>query len=124
MLSLFGKKIYNEFKLPGWLSNIIALMSISYSTIGIVFGVFDENPRFLIPLIILTAIFYGIGIKYGLKFKSSFYLSIIPFSLIIIISAVLMKLSDDGSMFFFISLFVVGSVTLIIKNLINLQKNG
>jgi uncharacterized membrane protein len=120
--SLFGKKINGEIKVPIWFSNLIALASVSFCTIGIVFGIFDENQTSFFVLIIITSILYGIGIKYGLKLKSGFYLSIIPFSIIIIISAFLIKLSDDAGMFFFISLFVIGSVTLVIKNLIDLQK--
>ena len=120
--SLFVKKINKEIKFPTWFSNLIALTSVSFGTIGIVFGIFDENQTSFFVLIIIASILYGIGIKYGLKVKSGFYLSIIPFSIIIIISAFLIKLSDDASMFFFISLFVIGSVTLVIKNLIDLQK--
>jgi uncharacterized membrane protein len=120
--SLYGKKINEEIKVPIWFSNIIALGSVSFGTIGIVFGIFDENQTSFFILIIITSILYGIGIKYGLKVKSGFYLSIIPFSIIIIISAFLIKLSDDAGMFFFISLFVIGSVTFVIKNLIDLQK--
>ena len=120
--SLFGKKINGEIKVPIWFSNLIALASVSFGTIGIVFGIFDKNQTSFFVLIIITSILYGIGIKYGLKLKSGFYLSIIPFSIIIIISAFLIKLSDDAGMFFFISLFVIGSVTLVIKNLIDLQK--
>jgi uncharacterized membrane protein len=120
--SLYGKKINEEIKVPIWFSNIIALGSVSFGTIGIVFGIFDKNQTSFFILIIITSILYGIGIRYGLKVKSGFYLSIIPFSIIIIISAFLIKLSDNAGMFFFISLFVIGSVTLVIKNLIDLQK--
>ena len=119
---LYAKKINKEIKVPIWFSNIIALASVSFGTIGIVFSIFDENQSYLFVLIIMTSILYGIGIKYGLKVKSGFYLSIIPFSIIIIISAFLIKLSHDLGMFFLISLFVIGSVTLVIKNLIDLQK--
>lgn len=119
---LYGKKINKEIKVPIWFSNLISLASVSFSTIGIVFGIFDKNQTSFFVLIVITSILYGIGIKYGLKVKSGFYLSIIPFSIIIIISAFLIKLSDDAGMFFFISLFVIGSITLVIKNLIDLQK--
>lgn len=124
LLTIFlnGKKINKEIEVPIWFSNLIALASVSFSTIGIVFGIFDNNQKSFFVLIIITSILYGIGIKYGLKTKSSFYLSIIPFSIIIIVSAFLIKLSDDAGTFFLISLFVIVSVTLVIKNLINLQK--
>jgi len=120
--SLFGKKINSGIKSPIWFSNLIALASVSFSTIGIVLGVFDKNQTSFLVLIVITSILYGIGIKYGLKLQSGFYLSIIPFSIIVIISAFLIKLSDDAGMFFFISLFVIVSITFVIKNLINLQK--
>jgi len=120
--SLYGKKIKGEIKVPIWFSNILALGSVSFCTIGIVFGIFGENQTSFFVLISITSILYGIGIKYGLKVKSGFYLSIIPFSIIIIISAFLIKLSGDAGMFFITSFFVIGSVTLVIKNLIDLQK--
>lgn len=120
--SLFGNKINSEIKFPNWFSNLIALASITFSTIGIALGIFDESQTSFSVLIIITSILYGIGIKYGLNHKKGFYLSTIPFSIIIIISALLIKSSDDAGMFFFISLFVIVSVTLVIKNLINLQK--
>lgn len=120
--SLFARKIFENIKTPIWFSNLIALASVAYSTIGITFGIFDSKQTSFFVLIIITSILYGVGIKYGLKVKSGFYLSIIPFSIIIIISAFLIKLSNDASMFFIISLFVIASVTFIIKNLIDLQK--
>lgn len=120
--SLFGKKINREIKVPIWFTNLIALTSVSFSTIGIVMGIFDKNKTSFYLLIMLTLILYGIGIKYALKVKRGFYLSIISFSIIIIFSAFFIKLSTDAGMFFFITLFVIGSVTFVIKNLINLQK--
>ena len=121
-VALFGNKIKGEIKSPIWFSNLIALASVSFSTIGIVIGIYDRDQASFVVLVIITSVLYGIGIKYGLKQKSSFYLSIIPFSIIVIISAFLIELSDDASMFFFISLFVIVSITFVIKNLINLQK--
>ncbi len=121
-MSLFGKNLNSAIKFPVWFSNLIALAAVSYSTIGIVIGIIDNNQTSFFALIMITSILYGIGINYGLKVKSSFYLSIIPFSIIIIISSLLIKLSDDASMFFVISLFVIGSVTFVIKNLTDLQK--
>ena len=117
-VALFGKKITS----PVWLTNIMALASVSFSTIGISIGIFDQKQTAFFLLILITSILYGLGIIYGMKKKSSFYLSIIPFSIIIIVSVFLTKLSNNAGMFFFISLFVVASVTFVIKNLIDLKK--
>lgn len=122
IIALVGKKTTKEIKPPIWFTNLIALASVSFSTIGISLGIFDQKQISFFVLIVITSILYGLGVKYGLKVKSVFYLSIIPFSIIVIISAFLIKLSDDAGMFFIISLFIIASVTFVIKNLINLQK--
>jgi uncharacterized membrane protein len=122
IITLVGKKTTKEIKPPIWFTNLIAFASVSFSTIGISLGIFDQKQTPFFILIIITSILYALGIKYGLKGKSGFYLSIIPFSIIVIISAFLIKLSNDAGMFFIISLFIIASVTFVIKNLINLQK--
>jgi len=121
-IALFSKKITKKIQVPIWFTNLIALACVSFSTIGICIGVFEKAQISFFVLIIITLILYSIGIKYGLKVKSGFYLSIIPFSVIIIISTFLIELSNDAGMFLFISLFVITSVTFVIKNLMNLQK--
>ncbi|MGV8946545.1 MAG: DUF2157 domain-containing protein [Lutibacter sp.] len=118
LLSKFKKLV----SVPNWFLNIMALTSISYATIGIINGIFDKYQIAFLVLILTTVIVFALGIWYGLKIKSGFYLSVIPFSLIIIVSALLIKISDGEMMFLLISLFIVVSVTLVIKNLINIQK--
>lgn len=113
----WGKK-----KIPNWFLNTVALASVSYATIGIVIGIFDKHQVTFPILILITAIAFALGIWHGLKTKSGFYLSVIPFSLIIIVSALLIKISDGEMMFLLVSLFIIASVTLTIKNLIDIQK--
>lgn len=112
-----GKK-----KIPNWFLNTVALASVSFATIGVVIGIFDTYQVTLPILIFITAMAFALGIWHGLKAKSGFYLSVIPFSLIIIISALLIKISDGEMMFLLVSLFIIASVTLTIKNLIDIQK--
>lgn len=109
-------------KVPTWFTHTIALAAITFSTMGIAMGIFDDFQRAHTALIFIAAIFYGLGIKYGLKWKSGFYLSLIPFSTIIIISAFLVRVSDGAGMLLIVSVFVVGSVTLVIRYLIGIQK--
>ena len=115
-------RIISGLKVPAWLSNLVALAAVSLSTIGITVGIFDNYEISLLVLILMAVLFYSSGIIYGLKAKKAFYLSIIPFSLIVIISALLVKISDDAIMFFTISLFIIASVTLLIASLMNIQK--
>ncbi|TAI48219.1 DUF2157 domain-containing protein [Flagellimonas allohymeniacidonis] len=119
---LAAKKIFSQLNAPKWFLNLLGLASASFGTIGVVIGIFDDaEPSFLV-LILLAFLLYALGILYGLRKKSGFYLSIIPFSIIICLSAYFIKLSDSAGMFFFIGLFVIASVTLVIKKLIDFQK--
>ena len=108
--------------IPTWFTNLVALAAISFSTIGITTGMFrTQDPSFWL-LLLLAALAYAAGIWYGLHQHSIFYLSIIPVSLIIIGSAWFLKISNDAGSFLFISLFIIGSATLTIKYLLDLQK--
>ncbi|MTI30112.1 DUF2157 domain-containing protein, partial [Xanthovirga aplysinae] len=122
LISTVGIKTLFKKSSPNWFSNFIALASVSFSTIGITIGIFDKQQTSFFVLILFTTILYGIGINYGLKVRRGFYLAIIPLSIIIIISAFLINISSDAAMFFIICLFVIASVTFVIKNLIDLQK--
>lgn len=113
------KKIEN---IPTWFTHILALGSVSFATIGMVIGIADDFQPAFPFLILITAVAFTLGIWHGLQSKSAFYLSIIPFSLIIIISAILIKISFDGGMLLLLTLFIIVSITLVIMNLINLQK--
>ncbi len=73
---------------PNWFVNIVALSCIVYATIGIIIGIFDYESYFPVLLLTTTATF-ALGIWYGLKAKSGFFLASIPFSLVVIVSALL-----------------------------------
>ncbi|MFD2100155.1 DUF2157 domain-containing protein [Flagellimonas iocasae] len=107
---------------PSWFIQVVALAAVTISTIGLSTGIFDSpEPSFLV-LFLMTMLFYGVGIWYGLKTRSLFYISIIPFSVIIILCAALLDFSNEASMLFAIGIFIVTSITLLIKILLNYQK--
>jgi uncharacterized membrane protein len=109
-------KYRENFKVPTWFSSLLGLAAIVFSTIGIIIGIFDKHQSSFIILLLLSIIAYGAGLAYSIKTKNGFYLSIIPFSIIVIISALLIKISEDAAMFFIVS------VTLLIKGLLDIQK--
>ena len=118
LLSRYKKAV----QIPSWFFNVVTLASISYATIGIIFDIF-EWYQFAFPILIpLTAMMFALGIWYGLRTKNKFYLSAIPFSLIVIVSAWLIKISNDSAMLLFICLFIIASVTLVVKKIIELHK--
>jgi uncharacterized membrane protein len=108
--------------IPNWFLSTIALSCIVYATVGIIVGIFDKYEISSPILLLTTAATFALGIWHGLKTKNGFYLSAIPFSVVVILSALFFKMSTELGMFFFVSIFVVVSVTLIIKKLIEFQK--
>jgi uncharacterized membrane protein len=122
ILSLYIRKLKIEVDVPLWFAYTLAFASVALSTIGICIGIFDHNQSFFLVLVFIAACLYGAGIMYGLKTRSGFYLSIIPLSVIIIFSAILIKISDGAGMFFMVSLFIIISVTFLIRILMDLQK--
>lgn len=109
-------------RVPKWFTYILALGSATFATAGMIFGIFDGYDSVFPVLIPIVLLVFGFGIWYGIQSKSGFYLSVIPLSIIIIFSALLLKTSEGGDMLLLVSLFIIVSITLVIMNLINLQK--
>lgn len=109
-------------KAPQWFVNILGLTVVGFATFGITNGIFEDKLPSIYVLLISTLLLYGLGVWYGLKTRGLFYLSIIPFSVVTIISAFLLHLSDDAGMLLTIGLFIIISITFLIKLLTKLQK--
>ena len=123
LLSLLLSKYKPALKAPSWFPIILTLAAVTVATMGMITGIFDQHQPAFIWLILVTLIMYAAGVVYGFQRKSPFYLSIIFFSLIVILSAWFIRLSDGGSgTLLFTSLFIIGSVTLLIKKIIDIQK--
>lgn len=120
--ALISSILIAKTKVPKWFINTLAISSISYSTAGISIGIFNNFSFDFGILILISGIVYALGIWYGLRTKNSVFVSIIPLSLIIIISAFLVDVSENEAMFFIISLFIIISISYTIKKLIELHK--
>ena len=122
MFSLFGKIIIKEIQTPLWFSNLLVLASVSFTTIGVIIGIYEEPQGSFFVLLMITSILYVVGIKYGVHIKLVFYFTTISFSVIVIVSAFLLKLSSDIGMLLFISLFIIGSITVVFMKLIEYKR--
>lgn len=107
---------------PAYFVHTIGIAALSFATIGMVNGILNSNKDYfsLFALLVLSA--YTIGLWYGIRLQRTFFLSAIPFSIIIIISSYLLDISDDEWMLLTLSIFIIVSVTLVIRNLIQLAK--
>jgi len=121
MVVIFIEK-FGRARIPGWFVYTVALGAIGYATMGIVIGIFDEPTDTFIQLLIFALVAYILGMWHGFQTKNGFYLSALPFSIIIMITAWLIKSTEGEAMLLLVSLFIIGSVTLTIKILLNLQK--
>ncbi|MBX3239210.1 MAG: DUF2157 domain-containing protein [Chitinophagaceae bacterium] len=115
----FSRK--NKQIVPGWFLHTLALWVAGLATYAIVIGIFKPGLMFWVVVLLMGIIYYA-GIMTAIKERKIFYPAVISLSLVIIISALLLEISNDEAMFLFISLFIIGSITLVIKKLIDLQK--
>lgn len=122
LLTLLIARFRPAAKAPAWFSIILALAAVTMATLGMITGIFGHRSPAFILLILSVCLLYAAGCWYGLQQKNLFYLALISFSIIVILSALFLKLSDDAGMFLFTSLFVIASVTFLIKKLIDTQK--
>lgn len=111
-----------SLKVPAWFHILLALTAVTMSTLGMITGLYDEQDFTLLVMVLATGCLYTAGFIHGLRRKSLFYLSLIAFSLIVILAAFFIKLSDDSGMFLFTSLFIIAAISFLVKKLIDLQK--
>lgn len=109
-------------KVPNWFLYVISLATLAFSTMGIVYSIVDNSGTLGYIFVITAVVFYVAGIYFGLKQKNAFYLSIIQLSVIIIICALILNGVEDGSGIVLTGIFIIASITGVIKNLMNLQK--
>ncbi len=108
----------------GWFVKIISLASLTFSTIAIVLGIFDDyEPIWLLTAGIAT-LAYSLGVWYGLRSQTGFFIAAIAFSIIIVAAAFLIDVIGDDpvGIFLIVSVFIISSVTMVIKWLLKLQK--
>ena len=121
---IFLEKDKKIERIPQWFTYILALGCVAFATSGMISGIFksyEPDPVFpvLIPIVMVV---FACGIWHGIQSKNGFYLSVIPLSIILIISVLLIRISEGMGMLLLVSVFIIVSITLVIMNLINLQK--
>ncbi len=108
---------------PTWWTNIVALATVFCCTVGITIGIFEDAQSYpFISLLLITVQLFVLGIRYALHHRNGFYIAIIAFSLIFMVSALMVKIVGDSEILLIVSLFVIASTTLTVKFLIELQK--
>lgn len=124
-VALLIQQIKKEIHIPIWFTNAIAIAAASFSTMGIINEFFhdyyDYEKRYYV-LFFITLLVYAIGVYYAIQKKNIFYLAVIAFSSIVIFSSGLIRIGDDAGIFLFVCLFIIASITAVIKGLLSLHK--
>lgn len=122
LVSLYLKSLGNN--IPIWFTNLLALFIFTILTITLSSGVYSYREEYFPFIIIISTILYPLAFYYGLKTKQTLYLSIVPFSLITVSTIFLFEKTNFNEilMFLFMGIYIVGSITLVIKMLMNFQK--
>ncbi|MBF8964252.1 DUF2157 domain-containing protein [Pontibacter sp. FD36] len=111
-----------------WFPRLVGLAAITVITISMISTLFaginwDYGLAYL-----LGAAMYGAGIAYGLRVRDIFYLTALPFSAIAVVTAILVRIGENVPEFMLLlaTIFVVGSITLLIQFLgrLNRQWHG
>jgi uncharacterized membrane protein len=109
-------------RVPGWVTHTVAIAVVSFLTIGISTGFFERYNAAFPILLALVAVLYPWAVHHGIRSRSIFHPALVSLSLIVIATAFLIKMSQGYFMSLFISLFVMGSVTVVTFLLLSLQK--
>lgn len=109
-------------KMPFWFTALLTIAAITFATIGMIVVIFGYDESGVGIHVLLTISGFGACIWYGFQSKKLFFLAVLAASMVAIISAGFLKLSEGEAMFFGVAIFIVLAITLVTKYLIHLQK--
>ncbi|MFK8162643.1 MAG: DUF2157 domain-containing protein, partial [Lewinella sp.] len=92
---------------PDWLAKVFALGAIGCGTVACFSAVIDEGGGIAGLYVLIVALVYGLARQYAIKQKNLFYLVAMTFSLIVIGTALILKIDNDGGGFFLATFWVL-----------------
>ena len=119
---LQGYRLIPALKPPKWLINIITLLVAYLSVLGICIGIFNGFDISLGVLISISLTLYLCGVIFSIQQQDIFYIGVVAFCILIVLTAYLIHISNAFGMFLFISIFMVTYVTLIVMKLLKLHR--
>ena len=108
--------------MPRWYIQTVALMAIALGTITISTSIHDDFVPIGLTTCLIAVPLYYLAVQNSLQKKNIFYLCTIPLSVIIILASLFVKISNDAGMMLIITLFVIGSITFQINQIITISK--
>ncbi|WP_299822371.1 DUF2157 domain-containing protein [uncultured Pontibacter sp.] len=107
-----------------WFPRVVGLAAISAITLSMISLLFSEFKADFGLAYLLGVGMYGVAIWHGLRTKDLFYLSAIPFSAIIVVTGIILRMGEHlmEVVLMVATLFVIGSITLLIQYLGKLNR--
>lgn len=116
-------KYSKGFITPVWFTQILSLATFTFITVLMAHEIFEQSAQYLLISLFLYPLTLAGALWFAQNSKNTFYIALAAFSLIICICSLLINyVGDDVATFFILSLFVIISVTVTIKYLIQTQK--
>ncbi|WP_276498731.1 DUF2157 domain-containing protein [Pontibacter litorisediminis] len=107
-----------------WFPRIVGLAAIVFITISMISLLFSNFEEDYGLALLLGCGMYGGAIWYGKRVRELFYLTAVPFSAIAFLTALFLRIGENlpELMFMLVTVFVVGSITLLVQYLGNLYR--
>ena len=123
VLLLFAWLARRSFaRVPEWFLGILSLTVVTYATMGISAGIHDSYDSAFLILCSLSFLAYLYALRHAFAIRKTFLISIISFSIIVIICSALLKQSDGYEIFLLTAIFIITAVSVTIHHLIRLNK--
>lgn len=108
---------------PTWFTHILSLSSFTIISILMIYEILDPTIPYLYIALILNLLSITAALWFAQQSKSTFYIALAAFSAISSICSFILKSGDfEAGTLLFLSIFIIISVSLTIKFLIQTQK--
>lgn len=110
------------FRLPTWVGQTLALVTIIFGTIGVINGIMGSYHPVFPSLLAGIVVLYPLALHHGYQQRRLFWPAVISLSVVIIVTTWFIRISDGSWMYLFNTLFIAGSIGAVIGYLIKLQR--
>ncbi|WP_266203296.1 DUF2157 domain-containing protein [Pontibacter kalidii] len=107
-----------------WFPRIVGLAAIAFITVSMISLLFNNFREDYGLALLLGFGMYGTATWYGLRVRELFYLTAVPFSAIAFLTALILRVGENlpELMLMLATVFVIGSITLLVQYLGNLYR--
>lgn len=106
-----------------WLQRVLGLAAVTAITVSLISGIYGSMKDDWGVCLLLAAVGFAAGIWHGRRVRDLFYLSAIPFSGIVVVASLLVRVADKAPELLLLvaSVFIIGSTTLLVRNIIRIN---